>query len=237
MFNQSTDFPVITLSARGGYVPPDYAFLDEAPYLVVYGNGRFHRREDDAKTRIARWNEGEMTLQQTEELIQALGQLGSWSWDTKAIQARIGKQKLITDLPTTSLTIVLSDREKTFSCYGLQQYAENYSMPELVNPLKATQKLEGLTPTRLAQPASVDTIAVPVDAADASQLKGVQPWPLADLAVVPSITKVNPAGHQSTFRGDAAKQITNVLSGGLYFSINNQSYVVRYRPSAGQAKQ
>lgn len=135
---------VIILKRFGGYVPEKQALLDQTPVLAIFEDGSLTKRENDPQTGKPVRKEGRLEKKELDNLLRQLKKLGFWSWDNQKIQKAIFRRNLITDLPTTTLSVSVAGQTKTVSVYGLDEYHENFAIPELENPHAAVKLLEGL---------------------------------------------------------------------------------------------
>ncbi len=135
---------VITVAAPGGYMTADAAFVVSIPYLVIQEDGRIIRLAQGPGGHWNVWKTGQLTTPSLPELLQRLEALGFWEWDSRAVEREVHATTLITDLPTTAITVRTGGREKTFACYGLRQYWQHHAIPALQQPVAALDLLEGL---------------------------------------------------------------------------------------------
>lgn len=231
-FEHSDNIPVIMMGVYGGYVPPDYAFLDEIPNLVIFGSGRFIQRVDDTKSGMTVWKEGYMDVKELKNLIQKINDLGFWEWDNKIIQKEISKRPLITDLPTTIITIALKDTQKVFQCYGLSVYSEKINF--LKKPMEVYNLLCSLEPQQIYYPKKIELFIMGLedylsygyrDIKD----KDIIPWHFKTF-LNDSFEKIPQQGYRTQIGGKQVAQIVKVLSEHKYFEFKKKHYLIRYRP-------
>jgi hypothetical protein len=127
--------PILTLACGGGYVSLNHAFIQELPEVILYNDGRFIKRDYNYKERYYFWKEGRLSSEELNKFLDKITSLGFFEWDEEEINKAIWRLPLITDLPTVTIKIKLPHKEKSFSCYGLEQYLEFYPK-ELEKKLK-----------------------------------------------------------------------------------------------------
>lgn len=219
---------VLTLRVAGGYVPADYAFLDEAPQLVVHSDGTFIKRTDNRQTGITIWKEGRLGANRLKTLLRNITQLGFWKWDETKIQKEISKKELITDLPTTVISVLGDNERKTVSIYGLNIYFKEHALPSLKNPARIVQLLDNLTPQKINLPNKIEFFAINQKCLSREPFKPV-PWPMKEFPVE-SADETCRDGARAEIKGPDAKVLVNVLSKNLNFEHKGNKYVIRYRP-------
>ena len=225
-FDRNPGAAIVILKAAGGFVPEDYAFLDEFPYFVLFGDGRFIRRWDDPRQRITSWKIGTLNSQRVEQIMEQISAYGFWEWDTKAIQSEIQKADLITDLPTTSITVRLSNRQKTFFAYGLRQYLEHRQMNNLKNPALVLDLLEKLPPALPFLPDEIEILVMDADRlVTPLQVEDV-PWPLAVFPADEESLKTS--AQRVSINDERIGPLVEILSRNSHFRYQGKQYLVRY---------
>lgn len=226
-YDPNPDRVVIALGAAGGYVPPDYAFLDGVPCVAVFGDGRVLRRVERPERMTASWREGRLSPPELVALLREIERLGFWEWDEQGIRVEIDRKPLIPDLPTTGLTLVLKEKSRTFTCYGLRQYREFHAIGGLAGPVKACDLLRELPVTELAIPERIELYVAPVTPPSPEIQAQAAPWPSPEFPFRP----LPEAGSLVVgMAGGEVGPIVTMVSGHRYVSFQDRIFLIRYRP-------
>jgi len=228
-FEKSNKSVVITMGSYGGYVLPDYAFLDRIPNLVIFKNGYFIKRVDESENSISVWKEGYMEVEELKNLIQKINNLGFWKFNNKVIQKEISKRPLITDLPTTVITVALKGRKKVFECYGLSVYSRE--IKSLEKPMKVYNLLKSLEPQQLYYPERIEIFIMELKEYLFYRYTDIKDndiihWPFETFQV----EKISKGGYQTQIDGKEVIAMVELLSKHKYFEFKNKQYLIRYRP-------
>lgn len=224
---------VITLSASGGYVPLEGAFLGGVPYLAIDPEGRVIRLMPEPEGRLDCWKVGKLSREEVAALVQKLGELGFWEWDGPALEKEIFAKQLITDLPTTCLSVCWDGREKVFCCYGLRQYRSIHHLAGLEKPVQALKLLESLPVAQPYYPPEMEILLLPAERPAGAASAAA--WPLAELP--PLATEGPFRGYRlGRYQGGAVRQLLDLLQPDGHISIQGKPFRAVCRPAASMAR-
>jgi len=223
-----TSGAVITVAAPGGYVTADAAFVVSVPYLVIQEDGRIIRLAQGPGGYWNVWKTGQLTTPSLPELLQRLEALGFWEWDSRAVEREVHATTLITDLPTTAITVRAGGREKTFACYGLRQYWQHHAIPALQQPVAALDLLEGLPAPDIYYPPAGEVLLIPLDEPlPRNASPGAWPLPALPLRVSGGVHRGSLLG---AYDGAEFRQIVEVLTRHSLIRFDGKYYTAAYRP-------
>jgi hypothetical protein len=171
---------------------------------------------------------GTLNDPRVKEILHEITDLGFWEWDSKVIQAAIRDTDLIPDLPTTTITVRLKGRQKTFFAYGLRQYLEHRQIDLLKNPARVLDLLENLSPALPFLPDEIEILVMNTDRlVTPPQVEDVA-WPLA---VFPADEESLKSSEQLvSVTGERVGPLVEILSRNSLYQYGGKQYLVRYRP-------